>query len=70
VDPELLPEIEGLRKTTYKDFRSVIRAVVPVYRRILDGGMLRRQDLIAAFRRAEGIDPDDRQEVLALLTGE
>jgi putative phosphoesterase len=70
VDPELLPEIDGLRKITYTDFRSVIRAVVPVYRRILDGGMLRRQDLIAALRSAEGIDPGDRQEVLALLTGE
>ncbi|MBN2086528.1 MAG: metallophosphoesterase family protein [Anaerolineales bacterium] len=70
VEPGLIPFVDRLRNMGYRDFRSVIRAVIPEYRRIFGKGWLRRKDLIAAFRAADGIDPDDRQKVLAVLAGD
>jgi putative phosphoesterase len=69
VDPELIPDSDRLRKIEYRNFRAVVRSVIPVYRRVCDGGLLRRRDLAAAFRTAADVDPFDREKVLAVLAG-
>jgi hypothetical protein len=69
VDPELIPDSDRRRKTEYRNFRSVVRSVIEVYRRACDGGLLRRRDLAAAFRTAADVDPVDREKVLAVPAG-
>ncbi|MBN1439135.1 MAG: metallophosphoesterase family protein [Anaerolineales bacterium] len=70
VEGELIRDVEKLRKIDYRDFRNVFRGVKPEYKRAHTKSVfLRRTDLIAAFRSAEGLDPADREAVLAVLEG-
>jgi putative phosphoesterase len=69
VEPDLLPDVEKFRDIRYRDIRSVVRAFIPAYRRRYPDGLLRRSDLIAAFRQSDGVDPSDRQAVLEVLAG-
>jgi putative phosphoesterase len=69
VETDLIPDVRKLRNINYKDIHSVANAIIPIYQQALDGGPILRRDLLASFQHADGMDPADRREVLAVLTG-
>jgi putative phosphoesterase len=68
-EPEMIPDLEKLRKIEFHDFRSVVRAIIPEYRRLHDTGLLRRENLMEAFQSAAGLDPTDREKIISALAG-
>jgi hypothetical protein len=68
VETDLIPDVRKLRNINYKDIHSVANAVIPIYQQALSGGSILRRDLLASFQHADGMDPADRREVLAVLT--
>lgn len=67
VEPDLIADVIALRKIIYEDVRAVMRAIVPVYKRCLPAGLMRRQDLIEAIQTGGLITPADRAQVLAVI---
>lgn len=68
VEPSLLADLDAIRRINFEDVRSLVAALVPLYRRCLaDNTSMRRADLIAAFETHPNITPPDRAAVLAAL---
>jgi putative phosphoesterase len=63
IEPVLASE---LRRIQYEDVRSVLQALIPVYRRCFDSGLILRQDLIDAVRSSDLVSANDREKWLAV----
>jgi len=68
VEPSLLADLDAIRRINFQDVRSLVAALVPLYRRcVTDNATMRRSDLIAAFETHPDLTPHDRAAVLAAL---
>ena len=69
VEPEivdLVPELSG-SAISYENVRAVVRALIPLYRRRLEGGSISRSDMIGSVRASDQVTEHDRERVLAVL---
>ena len=67
VEPELIPVIGALRKIVYEDIRAVAQTIVPLYKRCLSDGLMRRGDLIGTITASDQITPNDKRSILTAL---
>lgn len=56
-----------LGKITYEDVRAVVRAVVPLYKRSLSDGRMRREDLLKTISSSDLITANDKQSILEAI---
>jgi len=67
IEPDLIPDVDALRRIAYEDVRAVVHELVPLYRRYIYEGTILRKDLIEAIRSSNVITPNDKRNVLAQL---
>lgn len=67
VEPDLIPLVAELRRVPYADVRAMVQTIIPLYRRHIDSGPIRRQDLIDTIQSSALMTPSDRQKALAVL---
>jgi uncharacterized protein len=68
VPNDLQPNLHALARIAYEDSRAVAQAVIPLYRRCLQGETMLRRDLIDTIRSSPDLTPNDRAQVLSALT--
>jgi hypothetical protein len=67
VEPEMVTLVPELSRIEYEDVRSVVQAIIPVYRRALGSGHISRQDMVDAVRHSAQVSESDREKWLAVL---
>jgi uncharacterized protein len=68
MEPDFISDAKALMKIDYRDMRSIIQVMHPIYKKYLQNGKLRKQELIESFRSNKSIDPIDREQIMSILS--
>jgi uncharacterized protein len=67
VESDMIATIDLLRQINYEDLRAVVRAIVPLYKKSLQDGIMRQDDFMRAIHSSNLITLNDKKNILGAM---